>query len=209
MNKITEQKIESIRHQRTFVMIKPDGVMRGLVGKILTRIENKGLKIVAMQMKQPTKELLLEHYPMQDRVWIERLGLKGKQAFESVEGNISEVSNTEDLYENGLKIANSLIEYMLSGPVICFVVEGILSVSMIRKIVGSTLPTVAENGTIRGDYSVDFPVIGMSQQRALHNLVHASENVDEAEAEIKLWFGDSELCKYTLGNENIMYSRYY
>ena len=48
--------------QHTFVMIKPDGVQRGLVGSIIQRFEQKGIKIVAMKMVSVSKELAEQHY---------------------------------------------------------------------------------------------------------------------------------------------------
>lgn len=48
--------------ERTFVMIKPDAVQRGLIGKIISRLEKKGLKIVAMKMLSVSKELAERHY---------------------------------------------------------------------------------------------------------------------------------------------------
>ena len=48
--------------ERTFVMIKPDAVQRGLVGKIVSRFEQKGIKIVAMKMVSVNKELAERHY---------------------------------------------------------------------------------------------------------------------------------------------------
>ena len=48
--------------QQTLILIKPDGVHRRLVGRIVSRIENKGLSIVAMKMMQITPELSRRHY---------------------------------------------------------------------------------------------------------------------------------------------------
>lgn len=48
--------------EKTFVAIKPDAVKRGLIGKIIERFENKGYKIIAMKMLQPTLELAQKHY---------------------------------------------------------------------------------------------------------------------------------------------------
>ncbi|XP_043286579.1 nucleoside diphosphate kinase [Venturia canescens] len=48
--------------ERTFIMIKPDGVQRGLVGKIIQRFEEKGFKLVAMKMTVASEELLKKHY---------------------------------------------------------------------------------------------------------------------------------------------------
>ena len=51
-----------ISEERTFVAIKPDGVKRGLIGKIIDRFETKGFKIVAMKLLQVTPELAAKHY---------------------------------------------------------------------------------------------------------------------------------------------------
>lgn len=48
--------------EQTYIMIKPDGVQRGIVGNIISRFETKGYKLAAMKTKQPTKELLETHY---------------------------------------------------------------------------------------------------------------------------------------------------
>nr|ABX75465.1 nucleoside diphosphate kinase [Lycosa singoriensis] len=48
--------------ERTFIMVKPDGVQRGLVGKIISRFEKKGFKLVAMKFMQASQELLEKHY---------------------------------------------------------------------------------------------------------------------------------------------------
>ena len=48
--------------ERTFVAVKPDGVKRGLIGKIITRFEDKGFKIVGMKLLQVTPELAAKHY---------------------------------------------------------------------------------------------------------------------------------------------------
>lgn len=50
------------KDERTFVAIKPDAVKRGLIGKIIERIEDKGYKIVAMKMLQVSEELAGQHY---------------------------------------------------------------------------------------------------------------------------------------------------
>ncbi|KAG9288204.1 hypothetical protein G9A89_020510 [Geosiphon pyriformis] len=48
--------------ERTYIMVKPDGVERGLVGEIIKRFENKGYQLLALQLIEPTQELLQEHY---------------------------------------------------------------------------------------------------------------------------------------------------
>ena len=54
--------VDQAPRERTFIMIKPDGVQRGLVGDIIKRFETKGLKLVALKMSTPGKELFEKHY---------------------------------------------------------------------------------------------------------------------------------------------------
>nr|AFU52974.1 nucleoside diphosphate kinase [Orseolia oryzae]AFU52975.1 nucleoside diphosphate kinase [Orseolia oryzae] len=55
-------KIMAGNQERTFIMVKPDGVQRGLVGEIIKRFEAKGFKLVALKFVWPTQELLEKHY---------------------------------------------------------------------------------------------------------------------------------------------------
>jgi nucleoside-diphosphate kinase len=48
--------------ESTFVMIKPDGVQRGLCGEIIRRFEVRGLRLAGLKLRIPTKELAAEHY---------------------------------------------------------------------------------------------------------------------------------------------------
>ena len=48
--------------QRTLVIVKPDGVARGLIGEVMRRVEAKGYRVVAIEMRVPTRGLLAEHY---------------------------------------------------------------------------------------------------------------------------------------------------
>ncbi len=52
--------------QRTLVLVKPDGVKKGLTGEIISRLEKKGLKIAAMRMLQMDKALAKKHYAVHD-----------------------------------------------------------------------------------------------------------------------------------------------
>jgi nucleoside-diphosphate kinase len=200
--------VNSIRHQKTFVILKPDTVLRGLVGAIITRFENRGLKIVATKMLRATEDTLKQHYPVSRQEWVTKLGVKGREAFASIGQDITLDTNYSD-QKMGEQVLNSLIQYMQAGPIICLVLEGVQAISVVRQMVGATLPTMAQVGTIRGDYSVDFPVVGLSQGRALHNLVHASETPEEAQYEIELWFTKEEIQTYQIGLENIMVEKFY
>jgi len=201
--------IFDIKHQRTFCMIKPDGVMRGLIGDIIHRIEKAGLKVVAMKMLTPTEEMVRAHYPTSDEAWIARLGSKAKSGLDGTGLSASEIYGTDNESELGKNALAGLIEYMQSGPVVAMVLEGIQAIEMTRKLTGATLPFKADMGTIRGDYSVDNPVVANVEGRSIHNLIHASENTEEAESEIKLWFGGETICDYSLSADDVMYCKHY
>lgn len=204
-----QQAVQDIKFERTFCMIKPDGVKRGLIGDIILRIEKSGLKIVAMKMEVPTAAKVRKHYPMSDEAWVQRLGEKSLSSFDNIEADPAEVLGSIDKAVIGKGVADSLIEFMTSGPIVAMVVEGIQARDMIRKLAGHTLPFLADVGTIRGDYSVDSPAVANVEGRAIHNLFHASETPEEAMNEIRLWFEGERIPSYKLGSEAIMYAKYY
>ena len=199
----------SIKFERTFCMIKPDGVKRGLIGDIIHRLEKAGLKIVAIKMIYATEDQIRKHYPMSDEAWVMRLGEKSLSSFDNIDTDPLVALGTIDKKEIGKNVAKSLVEFMTSGPVVAMVVEGIQAVDMVRKLAGHTLPFKADVGTIRGDYSVDSPAVANVEMRAIHNLIHASEVASEAESEIALWFAKEDIPTYDLGSEAIMYAKYY
>jgi nucleoside-diphosphate kinase len=209
LSKINHPVIKAIQEQQTFCMIKPDGVARGLVGEIVLRMEKAGLKVVAMKMLVPTKEQIIAHYPMSDQAWVDRLGDKGLSTFAELELDAVEHLGSDDRSVVGRGVADSLIDYMISGPVVAMVVEGLQSIEMVRKLAGHTLPAKASVGTIRGDFSVDTPAIANVQGRALHNLFHASENPEEAANEVKLWFDGAEIASYKRVAEDLMFTKTY
>jgi len=194
------------QEERTLVLIKPDGVKRGLVGEVLSRIEKRGLKIIGLQMIWPTSEEMDKHYP-KDREWITGLGRNTAKSYEEfkIPSTLTEDYGTEDPYEIGLKVRGWLIDFMISGPIVKIIVEGLHAIRMARKIVGPTIPAFAEMGTIRGDFSVDSPVLANAQKRAVRNLIHASGNPEEAEYEITHWFKKSEIHGYKRAEEDSMF----
>lgn len=137
---------------RSVVLVKPDGVQRGLIGEIIHRFERKGLKLVGMKMIALEDSLLEEWY----------------------------VHHKDKPFFPGLK------SYMQSYPVVAMVWEGYEAVPTIRTMLGVTKSREAAPGTIRGDF-------GMSQQ---YNLIHASENSEAAEKELKLMFSDNEIFEW-------------
>lgn len=134
--------------ERTLVLIKPDGVQRGLVGQILARIEAKGYTLTAVELRWADDALLAQHYAEHE----------------------------------GKPFYAPLVEFMKSGQVLAAIAEGHRVIEGFRTLAGTTDPTAALPGTIRGDYGRDW---GLQVQQ---NLVHGSDSVDSAEREIGLWF---------------------
>ena len=95
----------------------------------------------------------------------------------------------------GKRVRLWLIDYTTTGPIVKMVIQGPSAIAMVRKIVGSTMPQDAEVGTIRGDFSVDSGALANLEKRVVANLVHSSENKEEAEHEIAFWFGADFLKK--------------
>ena len=185
--------------EKTLVIVKPDGVQRSLVGDIIARIERTGLKIIAMKMLLASEDTLWKHYDKDDTWFIE----KGAIAIESRKSQGLEVD--KEAIEYGKDILRGNISFMTSGPVIALIVQGNQSVGVVKKLVGGTEPLTSDVGTIRGDYTVDTYSLANSSSRAVRNLVHCSDKVSEAEREIALWFNESEIVKYNLANERILY----
>ncbi|KAL6174999.1 hypothetical protein ACLB2K_051642 [Fragaria x ananassa] len=139
--------------EETYIMVKPDGVQRGLVGEIISRFEKKGFKLTGLKLFQCPRDLAEEHYK----------DLKSKSFFPK------------------------LIEYIVSGPVVCMAWEGVGVVASARKLIGSTDPLQAEPGTIRGDLAVQTG----------RNVVHGSDSPENGKREIALWFKEGEACQWT------------
>lgn len=180
--------------ERTLVIIKPDGVQRCLMGKILSRFEQAGLKITGMKLTWPTEELVGEHYEDNE----EYLTGVGEKALENAQSKGVEIKETA--LELGQRVRKSNMKYLTTGPVLVFVLEGNTAVQTVRNLVGGTNPLSADIGTIRGDLSIDDFAQADTEGRSVRNLMHASGEVEEAEREIPLWFNEDELHDY----QNVM-----
>lgn len=183
------------KEEITYVMIKPDGVRKGLTGEVIRRFEQRDLKIVALEMFMPEHDLIDNHYP-KDEAWITRLGQKTLSTYEKYGYDAMKDFGTKDAEKIGPEIRKWLIDYMTSAPLVKMVVKGVHAVDVVRKIAGPTMPYLAEMGTIRGDFSIDSPALANMEKRAVMNIVHCSETPEEAKHEIKHWFGDVELHDY-------------
>ncbi|MEK7461912.1 MAG: nucleoside-diphosphate kinase [Patescibacteria group bacterium] len=187
--------MKHLKKEQTFVLVKPDGVQKGLIGEIIKRFEQRDLKIVALEMFYPTVEQIDNHYP-KDEAWIKRLGEKSLSTYEKYNINSVTLLGTSDPSEIGQMVRGWVVDYMISAPLVRMVVQGLHAVDMVRKIAGSTLPYQADMGTIRGDFSNDSPALANSEKRAVMNLIHASETAAEAKHEIAHWFGDFKAHEY-------------
>ena len=185
--------------ERSLVLLKTDAVQRSLVGEIIKRFEQTGLKISAMKMLDATEEQLLTHYNKDDD-WYLR---KGEGVVKALKEQGREV-NKEPI-EYGKDIIRTIVTYMQASPVVALVIEGNQATSVVTKIVGTTEPTTSDVGTIRGDYTVDSFDHATYEDRAVRNLVHQSESPEEAEREIMIWFEEKEVMNYTTAQERILY----
>jgi len=196
--------MEKLTQEKTLVLIKPDGIKRGLIGEIIRRIEQRGLKVIALKMIQVTEGQIDGHYP-KDAAWIHRLGEKSLGTYSKYGIDPVEALGTDNADEIGKMVRSWIVKYLTSGPLVKMVVEGVHAIDMVRKLCGNTLPNLADMGTIRGDYSVDSPALANSGKRAVHNIIHASENPEEAKHELAYWFTPQEIHDYKRAEEDIMF----
>jgi nucleoside-diphosphate kinase len=155
-------------------------------------------------MVWPKRKQIDDHYP-KDKKWITRLGEKTKKSYDEYGGSLTKSFDTNDLFKVGTEVRSWVIDFMISGPVVAMVIQGIHSIDMIRKLVGPSLPVFAEMGTLRGDYSIDSPMAANMDKRSIHNIVHASETPEESKHEIAHWFGLEEIHEYKRAEEDIMF----
>lgn len=186
------------------MLMKPDGVKRGLAGECIKRVEQRGLKIIALKMIRASEEHARLHYPGTER-WLRGMGEKTLEIYAKYGKDPVEELGTDDPLKIGESVYRWNTEFLTSGPVVAMVISGIHAIDMVRKIVGKTVPALAEMGTIRGDFSVDSPVSANMGKRAIHNLVHASGDQEEADHEIEHWFSPEEIHDYKRAEEDIMF----
>ncbi len=152
--------------ERTLVLVKPDGVARSLIGRILSRFEDAGLKIVGMKMQWVDESFAKKHYT-------EDLAIRRGEA-----------------------VRRRMVTYLQTGPILALCLEGINAVEVVRKIVGSTEPKSAAPGTIRGDFAHVSYEHADTKDEGLRNLIHASGDLKDATYEVPLWFTPAELHSY-------------
>ncbi|MDO8623228.1 MAG: nucleoside-diphosphate kinase [archaeon] len=152
--------------EKTLVLIKPDGIKRNLIGKIIMRFEDSGLKIIGMKMVWVDDNFAKKHY------------------------------RDDIAAKHGERVRNDLIKYIREGPIIAMVLEGVDAIKVTRKIVGSTYPNESLPGTIRGDFAHISRDYANANEISVRNLIHASGNEEDAKIEIPLWFDKKEMHSY-------------
>jgi len=179
--------------EKTLVLIKPDGVQRSLIGKITSRFEDAGLKIVAMKMLHADKELAQKHYPLNEE-WAKNVFEKTLKSYQKDNKKMK----YKDHIELGTTVQSWLIEFITESPIIAMVLEGPHAIELVRKMTGSTEPRQAAPGTIRGDFiSIESYALADKNDRTIRNLIHASDSSENADKEISLWFSQNEIHDYS------------
>ena len=158
--------------ERTLVLVKPDGVRRGLSCEVLARLERSGMKLIGLKMVTIDREFAERHYTWED------IGAR-----------------------HGDEIRSQLLDYITEDPVVAAVFEAVSAVANARKLCGSTEPASAAPGTIRGDYCHETYSFANDAGKAVHNLLHASATLAEAKEELSLWFEEGELQRYRRSDE--------
>jgi nucleoside-diphosphate kinase len=187
------------KKERTFVIVKPDGVQRSLLGEIIKRYERTGLKLIGMKFWLADEATFWKHYNKDD-AWFLKKGTKIVE-----DKKAAGLPVDKEPIEYGKDIIRQLVKFMTAGPVLMMVWEGNQAVAVVTKITGTTEPSSSDVGTIRGDFTVDSYGISAVDDRAVRNLIHCSDAPSEAEREIGLWFKPEDLLSYRLLAEEILY----
>ncbi|TYK44591.1 nucleoside-diphosphate kinase [Actinomadura decatromicini] len=172
--------------ERTLVIIKPDGVANGLVGRVVSRLEQAGLRIVQLKLTRATKAQILDHYA-EDPEWLENAGARAVERLQANGIDWRELTGCENAPDVGRLIRMRLVDYMCSGPIVVLQAAGPAAVRKTRQIIGATLPSQADPGSLRGGHCSDDVILSFQEKRALENIVHASGEVSEALREIEIW----------------------
>lgn len=130
--------------ERTLSIIKPDAVRKNVIGQIISRFENAGLKIVAAKMLHLSRQEAEGFYAVH----------KARPFFAS------------------------LVQFMVSGPILVAVLQGENAIQKNRELMGATDPKQAAKGTIRADFAQSIEA----------NAVHGSDEPDTAKFEIAYFF---------------------
>lgn len=182
--------------EKTLVLIKPDAVLRGIIGEIIRRFERVGMKIVAIKMVKASREVLEKHY-FKDEKWLREKGELYKKKL-----NMPEKT---DPIKIGKSIVEGLIVDMQTSPIIAVVLEGHNAVHTVKRLTGPTNIDEAMPGTIRGDFSHDTFELANKSNRPNLTIIHATDDPKEAQKEIDFWFSPDEIHSYEKPEEKVHY----
>jgi len=192
------------KKDQTLILVKPDGLKRGLAGEVIKRFESRGLKLIGIKMMKASVAHTKQHY-LPTKQQLEGMGNKTLDTLKSSGMDPVKSMGTDNPMEIGKMINEWNFEFLSSGPLLAMVFQGPHAAEMGRKIVGHTLPYKADIGSLWGDFSVDSPILGNLNKRPVRNIVHASGDAAEAKREIKHWFSPKELFDYERIDEGIMF----
>jgi len=181
--------------EQTVVLVKPDGVKKGIIGEIISRFERVGLKIVAAKVVRVDKTFVGKHYP-NDEDYLRSVGEKTLENYKKYGLDSKEKLGLTDPVEIGRMVRKWNMEFLSSGSVLALLLEGPDAIFIVRKLIGHTFPSEALPGTIRGDFSLDSAFQSNVQKRTTQNIIHASGSKEEAVFERKLWFKEDEIYSY-------------
>jgi nucleoside-diphosphate kinase len=151
------------KHERSLVLVKPDGVQRGLTGQIISRFERKGLKLVGLKIMRLNAEDVKKHY-----------GKYADKPFYKV-----------------------IEDFMMSGPIVAMVWEGLEAVKACRLICGEKRHGFeSEAGSIRGDFAISGG----------NNIVHSSDTPENATIEVDKFFDVTEIIDWDKSEYQHVYS---
>lgn len=189
------------KKERTFVIIKPDGVQRSLIGEVISRFERAGLKLAAMKFIAATDKQCWDHYAKDD-VWFLKKGT-------NIVENRTKLGLPIEMeaIDYGKAIIGNVVKFITSGPIVAMVWEGNSAISVVKKLTGGTEPSTSPVGTIRGDFGVEsYFLCDTDGGRGLRNILHCTDG-DQAEAdrEINIWFAPNEIITYRLVQDEILY----
>lgn len=197
------KKLEEISKERTLVLIKPDAVRRQIVGELITRFERKGLKLTAMKMIWPNEEQAGQHYTDSEE-WLMESGGRTHQSY--IDKGLEPPLSARDL---GLNTRRKLMYGVTAGPLVALCLQGAHVIEAVRKMRGATSPQLADVGTIGFDYSVDSYLLGDAGDWAIRNIIHASDSVENAERELKIWFDKDDIHDYPSVADPILYKKHW
>jgi len=173
--------------EKTVIIVKHDGVQRGLIGEIIKRFEQRGLRLAGIKMIHADKKMAEKHYQLTEK-WIVNIAANTRKSWEAKGIKVKETDN-----QIAEKVRKWNMDYLTEGPVVAMLWESYHAIEIGRKLVGTAEARAAPPGTIRGDFTVDSYELADKKQRPVRNLVHASGNDEEASNEIKLWFKNEEV----------------